>query len=279
MFLRMIALFCFSVFLGLATKSADAQSAEMRYFGFDRNLYPGDDALPVLRKDFSFVGYWLGPPPGETTNTWRGKHRILASQGFGFALLYPGRESSELKSVGNGKSLGVSDAQAALAAAKAEEFSGGAVVFLDIEEGGRLPASYHAYLNAWAGELRVHGHQAGVYCSGMTVNEGHGVTITTADDIRNNLHGLEAIYWVYNDACPPSPGCNATSSALSPGQSGIAYAAIWQIAQSPRRKALTARCAQSYNRDNNCYAPSDPRHSWFLDLNVASSPDPSHTRR
>jgi hypothetical protein len=36
------------------------------YLGFDRNVYPGDDALPVLRKTFVFAGYWLGPPPGRS---------------------------------------------------------------------------------------------------------------------------------------------------------------------------------------------------------------------
>jgi len=29
------------------------------YLGFDRNEYPGDAALPVLRKTFSFSGYEL----------------------------------------------------------------------------------------------------------------------------------------------------------------------------------------------------------------------------
>ena len=27
------------------------------YLGFDLNTYPGDDALPILRKTFSFAGY------------------------------------------------------------------------------------------------------------------------------------------------------------------------------------------------------------------------------
>lgn len=37
------------------------------YLGFDLNEYPGDDALPALRKTFSFTGYWLSPPPGKNT--------------------------------------------------------------------------------------------------------------------------------------------------------------------------------------------------------------------
>src|SRR5580693_4800195 len=51
--------------------------ANSEHVGFDRNDYPGDDALPTLRKHFSFVGYWLTNPPGETTNPWIGKREIL----------------------------------------------------------------------------------------------------------------------------------------------------------------------------------------------------------
>src|SRR5712692_7294454 len=69
------------------------------YLGFDRNIYPRDAALPVLRKTFAFTSYWLGPPPGEKTNTWHGKRELLRSQGFGFLVLYRGPESRELDRV------------------------------------------------------------------------------------------------------------------------------------------------------------------------------------
>src|ERR1700722_4213806 len=49
------------------------------FLGFDRNIYPGDDALPILRKTFAFSGYWLGPAPGEKINTFRGKRALLQS--------------------------------------------------------------------------------------------------------------------------------------------------------------------------------------------------------
>src|SRR6266436_6501295 len=93
---------------------------------------------------------------------------------------------------------------------KGKAFPSHAIIFLDIEEGGRLPAKYHAYLRAWVDALARTGYRAGVYCSGMLVDEGHGVTIITADGI--------------------------------------------------------------------CYAPGDTAHAWFLDLNSATSPDPSSGR-
>src|SRR3981081_1835246 len=69
------------------------------YLGFDLNTYPGDAAVPVLRKTFSFGGYWLNPPPGAKENTWLRKRQVMLSQGFGFLLLYNAPLSKELKSL------------------------------------------------------------------------------------------------------------------------------------------------------------------------------------
>jgi len=245
------------------------------YLGFDRNQYPGDNALPILRKTFAFSGYWLSPPPGDKTNTWLGKRELLRSQGFGFLVLYRGRDSSELKNQAMAKRLGMEDATAAASAAKSEGFSAGTIIFLDIEEGGRLPATYHAYLHVWFEELTRAGFRVGVYCSGIPVKEEPTVIITTADDIRSNAPSRDIIFWTYNDACPPSPGCAFPQDPPSPAAGGIPYAAVWQFAQSPRRKEFTSRCRAAYHRDGNCYAPGDSAHAWFLDVNTASTADPS----
>jgi hypothetical protein len=256
------------------TVAASATSAES-YLGFDLNIYPGDAALPVLRKDFSFAGFWISPPPGETTNTWVGKRALLRQLGFGFVVLYRGREVREIKTPADAAEKGKRDAGDGVANAKREGFPAGTVVFLDVEEGGRLPAAYHAYLRSWADALIAAGYLPGVYCSAMAVSEGHGVTIVTADDIRANEAPREFAYWVYNDGCPPAPGCSAKKIVPPPARSGTSYATVWQFAQSPRRKNVTARCAASYARDGNCYAPGDTAHAWFLDMNSATSADPS----
>src|SRR5580698_5086856 len=93
------------------------------YLGFDRNVYPGDDALPILRKTFTFAGYWLGPPPGEKINTWRGKRALLQSQGFGFAALYRARQPNEVKKDATARQKGILDARISAASAKAEAFA------------------------------------------------------------------------------------------------------------------------------------------------------------
>jgi hypothetical protein len=252
-----------------------SRNVAVAYLGFDLNTYPGDAALPILRKTFSFAGYWLSPPPGAKRNTWVGKRQFLLSQKFGFLLLYRGPQSSELKSSPRAITKGAADGANAAAAAKREGFPSHAIIFLDIEEGGRLPAKYHAYLRAWVDALARVGDRAGVYCSGMPVNEGNGVTVITADDIRNQLGKGDLSYFVYNDACPPSPGCVVAKNPPLPSVSGIPYAAVWQFAQSPRRAQFTARCGAGYNADGNCYAPNDHARAWFLDLDSATMPDPS----
>jgi hypothetical protein len=245
------------------------------FVGFDRNAYPGDGALEILRKNFAFASYWLSPPPGEKVNTWRGKRELLRSHGFGFIVLYSGPDSRHLKSVPAAEQKGEADARDAAISARTEGFAAQTLIFLDIEEGGRLPEAYHAYLRAWSDELLRRGFRAGVYCSGMAVSEGGGVTIVTSDDIRGNIGSREMVYWIYNDACPPAPGCGISRNIPKPSAGGVPYAEVWQISQSPRRKEFTAKCAATYHIDGNCYAPEDAAHLWFLDIDVANSDDPS----
>jgi len=211
---------CLSVDLNTFARRAHDDHGQA-YLGFDRNIYPGDAALPILRKTFAFSSYWLSPPPGEKTNTWSGKRNLLVSHGFGFVVLYRGRDSSELKKDANAKIKGTRDGEDSVAAAKSEGFSAGTVVFLDIEEGGRLPETYHTYPATWSEALTRGGYRAGVYCSGMPVNEGQGVSITTAQDIRNHASSRDIAIWAYNDACSPSPGCAFPQNPPSPERSGI----------------------------------------------------------
>jgi len=264
-------LFAFGDCARVTSVSADSRQA---YLGFDRNDYPGDAALPKLRKTFAFSSYWLSPPPGEKTNAWKGKRDLLRSRGFGFLVLYSGRDSSALKNDADAKSKGALDAERTISAAKAEHFSAGTIIFLDIEEGGRLSDTYHTYLAAWWDDLAHAGYRPGVYCSGIPVNEEPGVTITTADDIRNHASTRDVAFWVYNDDCPPSPGCTTPQDPPAPSKSGIAYAQVWQFVRSPRDMETALHC-RGYAKDGNCYAAFDTAHRFHLDVNSATSADPS----
>lgn len=251
------------------------------YLGFDLNNYPGDSSLSALRQHFSFVGYWLNNPPGEQQNSWQGKRDLLIRNGFGFLVLFNGRLDAEIaKAQRSGTApavLGRSDATAAVAAAHREHFPPNTIVFLDQEEGGRLLQEQADYLFAWTEALARSGYWPGVYGSGQPVSEGHGHTITTAEDIRSHVaaqHLHEIALWVAQDSCPPSNGCVLNN--LPPSASGTPDAAVWQYAQSPRRTSITAACAKTYASDGNCYIPG--LADVPVDLDTAESSDPSHGR-
>jgi len=61
-------------------------------------------------------------------------------------------------------------------------------------------------------------------------------------------------------------------------ESGVRFAEVWQFAQSPRREDVAGRCT-NYSRDGNCYAPGTASaQGLHIDLNTATSPDPSQGR-
>jgi len=249
--------------------------------GFDSNDYPGDDALPALRRHFAFAGYWLTNPPGEHQNSWRGKRDVLLRNDFGFLVLANGKFDAEIKKAKRSgitaAALGKKDADAAVAAAQREHFPARTIIFLDQEEGGRLNADQSTYLLAWTEAVAHSGYLPGVYASGQPVDDSPGKTITTVQDIREQVaarHLHEIAFWVYQDACPPANGCSMQPPPLA--SSGTPDVAAWQYAQSPRRKEITRACAKTYAPDGNCYAPDLPKI--MLDLSVAGSPDPSHGR-
>ena len=246
------------------------------YLGFDRNDYPGDANLKALRQTFSYAGFWLNNPPGERRNTWVGKRKALESAGFGFLVLFNGRLYADLRNLSRAKALGRSDAKVAVAAARKEGFPAQTVIFLDQEQGGRLLPEQRAYLFAWMDGVIAAGFRAGVYCSGIAAGEEGGASVITAEDIRQNAAGRKIVYWVTNDACPPSPGCTFPGKPPKPSESGIAFADVWQFAQSPRRKDVAAGCPANYNPDGECYPPGvDPAKKLHVDVDTATSPDPS----
>lgn len=259
-----------------ATAEAGSHAA---YLGFDRNEYPGDANLVSLRRTFSFAGYWLNVPPGATNNTWVGKRNAIEEAGFGFLVLFNGRLDTELRKAGDASALGRSDAATAIASARREGFPEGTLIFLDQEEGGRMLPGQKAYLYTWVDSVNAGGFRAGIYCSGIAAPEGNGVTVITAEDVRQNAGARKIAYWVTNDACPPSPGCAFPRHPPSPSQSGVSFADAWQFAQSPKRRDVAAGCRANYASDGNCYPPGLVRQKLFVDVDSASSADPSRGKR
>jgi len=270
-----------AVAITFVLEASPQSSAAPSYLGFDRNTYPGDANLKALRQTFSYTGYWLNHPPGEKTNTWTGHRAALESAGFGFLVLFNGRlyselKSAELKSVAHATKLGNSDAQVATAAARREGFPRATVIFLDQEQGGRMLPEQKAYIYAWVDAVTAAGFHAGIYCSGIPATDDGNVV--TAEDIRANAGSRHIVYWAINDACPPAPGCAFPKRPPSPADSGVRFAEVWQFAQSPQRKDVAAHCS-NYARDGNCYPPGiPPAQRLHVDVNTATSPDPSNGR-
>jgi len=247
------------------------------YLGFDRNDYPGDANLKTLRQTFAYAGYWLNNPPGAKSNSWAGHRAVVASAGFGFLVLFNGRLYKDLKSVPNAQRMAKADALTAVSSARREGFPDGAIIFLDQEQGGRMLPEQKAYIYAWVDGIVAAGFRAGIYCSGqVSPDEEH---VITAVDIRQSAGSRDITYWAINDACPPSPGCAFSQRPPNPAQSGVNFAEVWQFAQSPQRKDIAGRCT-NYSSDANCYPPgTNPAQGLHLDINSATSPDPSHGRR
>jgi hypothetical protein len=264
------------IVLLLSVLTAQGQNDTSSYLGFDRNTYPGDVNLKTLRQTFSYAGYWLNNPPGETSNTWRGHRAAVESAGFGFLVLFNGRLYAELKTVANAKRLGQSDALAAATSARREGFRPGTVIFLDVEQGGRMLPEQKAYIFSWVDRVVAAGFRPGIYCSGMISPDSEKVV--TAEDIRQSAGSRKIVYWAINDACPPSPGCAFPQRPPNPAASGVKFAEVWQFAQSPRRRDAAAHCT-NYNPDGNCYQlGSTAAQGLHVDLSTATSADPSHGR-
>jgi Domain of unknown function (DUF1906) len=267
-----------TAFVPCANSQSHPEANPSAYLGFDRNNYPGDDNLKVLRQTFSYTGYWLNLPPSATTNTWSGKRQRLQAAGFGFLVLFNGRLFNELKSVSYASKLGKSDAQKAVTAARREGFPAKTIIFLDQEQGGRMLAEQKAYIFAWIDGVAAGSFRTGIYCSGISAAKECGEDIVTANDIRQNAGPRKIEFWVTNDACAPSPGCVFPKRAPRPTDSGIDFAGVWQFAQSPKRPAVAASCP-GYNPDGNCYPPGiDVTKHLHIDVNTAATADPSMGR-
>ena len=262
----------------LGTSVAVGQSAAQQartYYGFDKDGYPGDALLPALHQHFAYTGYWLNDPPGMNSNPWAGKRSGLRAAGLGFLILFNGRLDAALKGQ-DAAALGSKDGADAIAAAKREGFPAGAIIFLDQEEGGALLAEQASYMGAWIAALGQSEYRAGVYCSGIPAPAGKTM-ISTAQDVAVRFPG--ARLWVWNDTCPPAPGCVLPEQGLNPAKSGFSEALAWQYAQSPRRTEDTRACRRTYAADGRCYAPGIPQsEESYVDLDVSRSPDPSHGR-
>jgi len=84
--------------------------------------------------------------------------------------------------------------------------------------------------------------------------------LITSDFTRRQTEPAELAYWVYNDACAPSPGCVVPRNPPPPSKSGIPYVQIWQFVRSPAigKPQFTVRAAQETATATHPATPRTP---------------------
>lgn len=202
--------------------SSSSSTKPSIFVGFDRSAYPTDAAMQNAYKGnggpFSWVGFYLAPAPQHADASWMGKKMFLQGIGYGFGVLYVGRQ---LNSANLTAQQGALDGANAINLAKTAGFAGH-IIFLDVEAGaGAITPALLSYIDGWLDAVDTSGtHKPGVYCSYKT----------NADQIKNSRPNMGISFWVFRLSAP-SPGCTTDVGALTPADSGVAYANVWQYAQ------------------------------------------------
>lgn len=197
----------------------------MAYLGFDIDLYPGDSEMKAWWSGtpFEFCGFYLGGPYYHQggTSSWITKRSYLKGLGYGFLVLYVGRQvgSSNLTAA-----QGISDANNAVALAQQAGFPSGTIIYLDIEAGPPLSSDFMTYIDSFINQINNNSsYRPGAYCS-----------YQTADQINNSLN-VNCQFACWNINIPPSPGNATPSPAPDPSGCGVAYALDWQYVHNVAR--------------------------------------------
>ncbi|HEX6135833.1 MAG TPA: glycoside hydrolase domain-containing protein [Longimicrobiales bacterium] len=231
--------------------------------GFDTRDYPGDAVMRGWfgESPYRWVGYYL-PAPCYTGTTWTGRRDSLRAMGWGFAVLYVGEqdwsamgartdtvvESPRCSSAHLTAEQARAHADEAAAAAAADGFPTGTIVFLDVERVDRVSPELEEYVRGWTARLLEDGRFApGLYAHDVNVEALY--PLVAEEYVRHQRTGRPAL-WVARTA--------GFDPLAAPRESGYAAASIWQgILNTP----------EEWNGA-----------VLNIDVNVADSPDPSRGR-
>jgi hypothetical protein len=233
--------------------------------GFDTRDYPGDETMRAWfdASPYRWVGYYL-PAPCYTGTTWTGRRDTLRTIGWGFAVLFvgeqdwramaaagpdsPAEEGPRCSSAHLTADQGRAHADAAAAAAGADGFPAGTVIFLDVERVESVSVELSTYLRSWvSGMLEEGRYTPGLYAHDINIEELYAIV---ADEFGRRGRPERPPLWVARTA--------DFDVRAAPRESGYAAALIWQ-------GILNTREAWSGRRLN-------------IDVNVSTSADPSGGR-
>lgn len=135
--------------------------------GFDTGSYPGDNVMDQwFGNPYVFTGYYLEAPCHKKPNfkPWSGHMATLKQIGWGFVVVYVGRQAAGCGSSVLTRAQGMTDATDAISKANTDGVANDATIFLDIEVMDTLSAKMVAYMRGWlAGILLDKTYKAGVY--------------------------------------------------------------------------------------------------------------------
>ncbi|MFI8460798.1 glycoside hydrolase domain-containing protein [Kitasatospora sp. NPDC085464] len=228
------------------------------HLGFDRSDYPGDAVMQSLwdNTPLAFAAAYLAPAPSHPNTSWMSAVPTLTGMGWGLAPVFVGQQAPG----GPGSHVltaaqGTVDAQTTESLGQTAGLAPGAVVYLDVEIGGRLTPDHLAYVAAWANSVTADtSYNPGVYCSFSQ----------TAAQITAEVGSIPV--WVFHPVdAGPSQIDLATENPPDPANSGFAGALVWQY-----------RMSLSGSVNLNWTDSATPKRLQQVDLDSATCLDPSH---
>lgn len=152
----------------LATESmAVALTTTAHFPGFDTGSYPGDNVMDHwFGNPYVFTGYYLEAPCHNSSKfkPWTGHRETLKQIGWGFVVLYVGRQGTGCGAGSLSRAQGLADASDAISKAQADGMPDGATIFLDVERMETLSAALINYMRGWlAGILQDNSYKPGIY--------------------------------------------------------------------------------------------------------------------
>ena len=204
----------------------------MAFPGFDTANYPGDDVMEAwFGKPYVFTGYYLEAPchnAGSFT-PWEGHMADLRQMGWGFVVVYVGRQASGCGSGSLTRAQGLSDALHAISKAQIDDMPNNTTIYLDIELMDNISNAMIDYMRGWlAGIL-----DDGTYKPGIYAHFRNAVALFNAaqqEFAAQGLPGGAPAFWV---ARAPGGGLfnvNLSSPADLANFSShpISFANVWQ---------------------------------------------------
>ena len=200
--------------------------------GFDTGSYPGDEVMDAwFGNPYVFTGYYLEAPCHNQNRfrPWQGHMADLRQIGWGFVVVYVGRQGNGCGSSSLSRAQGLNDAVDAISKAQIDLMPTDAIIHLDIEVMDTIRPELIDYMQGWiAGILDDGTYQPGIYSHFRNAN-----TLFNAaqEEFANQgLSGGAPAFWVVR--VPGGSVFNVNTSSPQDlanfGSRPISFAHVWQ---------------------------------------------------